>query len=161
MDLNSKMKIRKAKTIDANGIANVLVQSYNIKDLKEGINVFKNEIKKNNQYIVVEENGKIIGIVTWIVHGLPKHQLCELDRIAVLPEYRGKGVAHKLFNALSKDAKAFYKKNKSKLRKLYLLTHADNIRAHKFYEKLGFKHETTLKSHYYKDKDEYVYSMFF
>ena len=95
------------------------------------------------------------------IHGLPKHQLCELDRIAVLPEYRGKGVARQLFIALIKDAKQFYKKHKSKLRKLYLLTHADNIRAHKFYEKLGFKHETTLKQHYYKNKDEYVYSIFF
>ena len=155
------MKLRKSKTIDAKGIADVLVQSYNIKDLKEGINVFKSEIKKNHQYIVAEKNKKIIGIVTWIVHGLPKHQLCELDRIAVLPQYRGKGVSGKLFDALIKDAKSFYKKNKSKLRKLYLLTHADNIRAHKFYEKLGFKHETTLRQHYYKDKDEYVYSMFF
>ena len=155
------MKIRKAKSKDTKGIANVLVQSYNIKDLKEGISVFKNETKKNHNYIVAEENGKIIGIVTWLMHGLPKHQLCELDRIAVLPEYRGKGVARQLFTALIKDAKALYKKNKSKLRKLYLLTHADNIRAHKFYEKLGFKHETILKQHYYKDKDEYVYSMFF
>ena len=155
------MKIRKATSKDAKGIANVLVKSYNIKDLKEGISVFKNETKKNHNYIVAEEKGKIIGIVTWLMHGLPKHQLCELDRIGVLPEYRGKGVARQLFNALIKDAKAFYKKNKSKLRKLYLLTHADNIRAHKFYEKLGFNHETTLKQHYYKNKDEYVYSMFF
>ena len=155
------MKLRKSKSSDAKGIADVLVQSYNIKDSKEGINVFKNEIKKNHHYIIAEKNKKIIGIVTWIMHGLPKHQLCELDRIAVLPEYRGKGVAKKLFDALIKDAKSFYKKNKSKLRKLYLLTHADNIRAHKFYEKLGFKHETTLKQHYYKDKNEYVYSMFF
>jgi len=157
------MEIRKAASKDAKGIANVLLQSYNIKNLKEGINTFKNEIKKQHHYIVAEENknNKIIGIVTWIMHGLPKHQLCELDRIAVLPEYRGKGISHKLFQALIKDAKAFYKKNKSKLRKLYLLTHADNIRAHKFYEKLGFKHETTLKKHYYKDKDEYVYSIFF
>ena len=155
------MKIHKAKLKDAKGIANVLVQSYNIKDLKEGISVFKNEIKKNHNYIVAEENGKIIGIVTWLMHGLPNHQLCELDRIAVLPEYRGIGVAKKLFDAMVNDAKQFYKKNKSKLRKLYLLAHADNIRAHKFYEKLGFKHETTLKEHYYKDKDEYVYSMFF
>ena len=123
--------------------------------------MFKNEIKKNHNYIVAEENGKIIGIVTWLMHGLPNHQLCELDRIAVLPEYRGIGVAKKLFDAMVNDAKQFYKKNKSKLRKLYLLAHADNIRAHKFYEKLGFKHETTLKEHYYKDKDEYVYSMFF
>lgn len=155
------MVIRKATLKDSKGIANVLVQSYNIKDLKEGIEVFKNETRKNHNYIVAEEKGKIIGIVTWIMHGLPKHQLCELDRIAVLPEYRGKGVSRKLFGALIKDAKSFYKKQKSKLRKLYLLTHADNARAQKFYEKLGFRHETTLKQHYYKDKDEYVYSMFF
>ncbi len=155
------MKIRKSTLKDAKGIANVLVQSYNIKDLKEGIDTFKDEIEKKYNYIVAEEKGKVIGIVTWVMHGLPKHQLAELDRIAVLPEYRGKGVAHKLFSALVKDAKSFYKKNKSKLRKLYLLTHADNTRAHKFYEKLGFKHETTLKAHYCKDKDEYVYSMFF
>lgn len=161
MDLNFKMKIRKATLKDTKGIANVLVQSYNIKNLKEGVETFKNEIKKQHHYIIAEEKEKIIGIVTWVVHGLPKHQLCELDRIAVVPEYRGKGVAKKLFNALIKDAKQFYKKNKSKLRKLYLLTHADNIRAHKFYEKLGFKHETTLKQHYYKNKNEYVYSMFF
>lgn len=155
------MKIRKATIKDAKEIASVLIKSYNIKDLNEGINTFKNEIKKNHQYIVAEEKGKIIGIVTWLMHGLPKHQLCELDRIAVLPEYRRKGVAKTLFNALINDAKLFYKKNDSKLRKLYLLTHADNVRAHKFYEKLGFKHETTLKQHYYKDKDEYVYSIFF
>ncbi|MBI2659795.1 GNAT family N-acetyltransferase [Candidatus Woesearchaeota archaeon] len=155
------MKIRKATSKDAKGIANVLVQSYNIKNLNEGVEAFKNEIKKNHNYIVAEEKGKIIGIVTWLMHGLPKHQLAELDRIAVLPEFRGKGVSRKLFDFMIKDAKQFYKKSKSKLRKLYLLTHADNERAQKFYEKLGFRHETTLKQHYYKDKDEFVYSMFF
>jgi ribosomal protein S18 acetylase RimI-like enzyme len=155
------MKIRKAALKDAKGIANVLVQSYNIKDIKEGIEVFRNETRKNHNYIVAEEKGKAIGIVTWLMHGLPKHQLAELDRIAVLPEYRGKGIARKLFEALIKDAKASYKKKKSRLRKLYLLTHADNQRAQKFYEKLGFRHETTLRQHYYKDRDEYVYSMFF
>ena len=155
------MKVRKATEKDAKGIANVLVQSYNIKNLDEGIQIFSDEIKKAHHYIVAEEKGKIIGIVTWLMHGLPNHQLCELDRIAILPEYRGKGVARQLFDALIRDAELFYKKNKSKLRKLYLLTHSDNIRAHKFYEKLGFKHETTLKQHYYKDKDEFVYSVFF
>ncbi|MBU90656.1 hypothetical protein CMO94_03860 [Candidatus Woesearchaeota archaeon] len=155
------MKFRKATLKDARGIADVLVKSYNIKDLKEGIVVFKTETKKSHNYIVAEEKGRITGIVTWVVHGLRKHQLCELDRIAVIPQYRGIGVAKKLFDALVKDAKSYYKKHKQKLRKLYLLTHADNVRAHKFYEKLGFKHETTLKGHYYKDKDEFVYSMFF
>jgi ribosomal protein S18 acetylase RimI-like enzyme len=154
------MKFRKATSKDAKGIANVLVYSYNIKDIKEGINVFKSETKKCHNYIVAND-GKIAGIVTWIVHGLPKHQLCELDRIAVLPEHRGKGIAKELFTELIKNAKSYYKKHNQKLRKLYLLTHANNKRAHKFYENLGFKHETTLKQHYYKNKDEFVYSMFF
>ncbi|MBW2980375.1 GNAT family N-acetyltransferase [Candidatus Woesearchaeota archaeon] len=155
------MQFRKAISKDAKGIANVLVQSYNIRDVKEGIAAFKEEVQKKYNYIVAVDKGKVIGLTTWQVHGLYKHQLCELDRIAVLPEYRGKGVSRKLFDALVKAAKAEYKKNKSKLRKLYLLTHASNKRAHKFYEKLGLKHETTLKSHYYKKEDEWVYSMFF
>jgi ribosomal protein S18 acetylase RimI-like enzyme len=155
------MRLRKAALKDAKGIANVLVKSYNINSLQEGINVFKSETKKSFNYIVAEEDGKIIGIVTWVVHGLPKHELCELDRIAVLPEFRGKGVARKLFNALVSDAKAYYRKQSKKLRKLYLLTHEDNKRAQKFYEKLGFRHETTLKEHYYKNRGEFVYSIFF
>ena len=155
------MKIRKSTPKDAKGIANVLVNSYNVKDIKEGIGVFKNETAKQHHYIVAEEKGKIIGIATWLMHGLPKHQLAELDRIAVLPEYRGKGIAKPLFEALLKDTKAFYKKHKSKLRKMYIMSDYDNARAHKFYEKLGFTHETTLKEHYYANKDEYVYSRFF
>ena len=101
------MKIRKALLKDAKGIANVLVQSYNIKDLDEGRTVFLNEAKKSHHYIVADDDGKIAGIVSWLMHGLPKHQLAELDRIAVLPEYRGKGVAKELFNALVEDAKEF------------------------------------------------------
>jgi len=155
------MKIRRSKPSDAKGIANVLVNSYNVKNLNEGINVFKSESAKQQVYVVAEDKGKIIGIATWIMHGLPKHQLAELDRIAVLPEYRGHGIARPLFDALLKDAKEFYKKNKSRLRKMYILTHYDNVRAHRFYEKLGFTHETTLKQHYYQNKDEYVYSRFF
>ena len=67
----------------------------------------------------------------------------------------------KITKASLKDAKSFYRKHRLKARKLYLMTHADNTRAQKFYEKLGFKHETTLKEHYYEGKDEMVYSMFF
>lgn len=159
------MKYRKANKKDAKGIAKVLTVSYNIKDLKEGIEVFNFETEKHHHYIIaidtIGKKEKIAGLATWLVHGLPKHQLAELDRIAVLPEYMGKGVAQGLFNALLKDATSFYKKKKSRLRKLYLLTHEDNKRAHKFYEKLGFSHEVTLKEHYYKDRHEHVYSMFF
>ena len=155
------MKFRKATAKDINGIARILVESYNIKDIKEGKEVFKTETKNSHNFIVADDKKKIIGLVTWLMHGLPKHQLAELDRIAVLPDYRGKGVAKELFAALIKDANTFYKKHDSKLRKLFLLTHSNNKEAHKFYKKMGFKHETTLKQHYYQKKDEFVFSMFF
>jgi len=95
------------------------------------------------------------------MHGLPKHQLCELDRIAVLPDYRGKGVAAALFKALIRESNLAYKKNGFKLRKLYILCHADNKRAHAFYKKMGMKKEVVLKDHFYKGKDEFVFSRFF
>jgi ribosomal protein S18 acetylase RimI-like enzyme len=155
------MKITKASLKDAKGIANVLVKGYNIKSIMEGVDVFKNEVSRQHHYIIAKDKGRVIGLATWVMHGLPKHELFELDRIAVLPECRGKGISQKLFHALVKDAKQFYSRHKLKARKLYLMTHVDNTRACKFYEKLGFKHETTLKEHYYEGKDERVYSMFF
>tara|TARA_Y100000310_G_scaffold154423_1_gene153996 strand:+ start:247 stop:720 length:474 start_codon:yes stop_codon:yes gene_type:complete len=153
--------IRNSKPEDDKGIANVLVESYNIDTIEEGIQVFKNETKKQHYYIVAEKDGNIIGITTWLMHGLPKHGLAELDRIAVLPDFRGKGVAKLLSDELKKQIQEHYNKLNSKLRKLYLLTHDNNERAKAFYNKMGFTHTSTLKQHYYKDKDEYVYSIFF
>lgn len=155
------MKIRKAKSEDAEQIAEVLISFYNMDSLEEAKQTFLDEKNKGFHYIVAEDDGKIIGLITWLIHGLPKHGLCELDRICLLTECRGKGIGKQLFEALIKEADEKYGKNGFKLRKLYLLTHADNKDAHAFYEKVGFKHETTLKQHYYEDKDEFVYSMFF
>jgi len=155
------MKYQEANDKDAEEVALVLKECYNIDSIEEGADVFNSERKNDHNYITAVDEGKVIGLATWKIHGLPKHGLCELDRIAVLPDYRGKGIAKELFNALIKAASEAYKKKGLKLRKLYILTHADNKRAQAFYEKMGLKHETTLKSHYYHDKDELVYSMFF
>src|SRR3989344_1789996 len=111
------MAIREALPGDAEQISAVLHACYNIGDIAEGAAVFRDEVRKGHQYIVAEENGRIIGIVTLIVHGLFKHGLAELDRIAVLPEGRGKGIAVALFEALVAHAKEAYKKNGAALRK--------------------------------------------
>lgn len=153
------MKIRKANINDSQEVAEVLVSFYNMDDKEEAKQTFVDERTKGHHYLVAVVDDRIIGLVTWLSHGLPKHGLAELDRICLLPESRGKGVGKELVEALKKDAEEWYNKKGHELRKLYLLTHEDNTDAHKFYENVGFKHETTLKQHYYKDKDEYVYSM--
>ena len=153
--------IKEATHDDKSQIAEVLLDFYNMGDLNEAINVFLSELEKDFHYIVAVENGKIIGLVTWLMHGLPKHGLVELDRICILSASRGKGVGIMLVDRLVDDARKWYNKLDEDIRKLYLLTHEDNKNAHAFYEKIGFEHETTLKDHYYDNKDERVYSMFF
>ena len=152
--------LRKATYDDKVEIANVLLDFYNMNDVDEAIQSFNNELDKDFHYIVAEEGRKIIGLVTWLMHGLPKHGLFELDRICILSEARGKGVGRKLVDTLIDNASEWYNKEGEKIRKLYLLTHEDNKNAHSFYEKVGFSHETTLKDHYYKNQDERVYTIF-
>ena len=158
---NYNILLREATYDDKDQIAKVLLDFYNMNDVDEAIQSFNNELDKDFHYIVAEEAGKIIGLVTWLMHGLPKHGLFELDRICILSEARGKGVGRKLVDKLIDNASKWYDNESEKIRKLYLLTHEDNKNAHSFYEKVGFSHETTLKDHYYKDQDERVYVMFF
>ena len=152
---------RRATLKDANQISSVLTAFYNMKDANEASEAFISEMEKDFHYIVALQDDLIIGIVTWLSHGLPKHGLFELDRICLLSEARGKGVGKGLINELIIDADKWYKSIGENIRKLYLLTHEDNMDAHIFYEKVGFDHETTLKDHYYKNQNERVYSKFF
>ena len=83
---------RKAEHKDRDQIAGVLLDFYNMENAKEALRTFETEANKDFHYLVAIENEKIIGLVTWIMHGLPKHGLFELDRICLLSGSRGKGV---------------------------------------------------------------------
>ena len=89
---SNNIVLKKASSEDKIQIANVLLDFYNMNDRDEAVNTFLSEIDKDFHYIVALENGKIIGLVTWLMHGLPKHGLFELDRICILSTSRGKGV---------------------------------------------------------------------
>ena len=157
----SIIKYRKATPKDADQVSSVLIDFYNMKDANEASEAFILEMEKDFHYIVALKNNIIIGLVTWLSHGLPKHGLFELDRICLLSEARGEGVGKGLIKKLITDADEWYKSMGENIRKLYLLTHENNVDAHIFYEKVGFYHETTLKDHYYKNQNERVYSKFF
>ena len=133
----SKVKIRKAVLNDADEIANVLLDFYNIEDHEEAKKIFIDEQKKEFHYLIAVEDDQVLGLVTWITHGLPKHGLFELDRICIMTKARGKGIGKKLVNELIDDANHWYKRRNGKARKLYLLTHEDNKNAHIFYERVG------------------------
>ncbi|MEK6914826.1 MAG: GNAT family N-acetyltransferase [Nanoarchaeota archaeon] len=154
------MILRKAKLEDAEKVANVFVTGYNVSDSKEAEEIFLKEIESKN-FIVAEEDDKILGFVSWAVRDLPKHELAELCRIVSLPEHRGKGISKILFERMLSDINIFYLSKSLKIRKLFLFVHASNERAKNFYKKIGFFHEATLKDHMYEGEDELIFSMFF
>ena len=154
------IEFRRATEADAPGVAAVLIESYNIATLEEGEAAFREERSRGIRYIVAVEGSEALGLTSWVPHGLPKHGLAELDRIAVSPKMRGQGVAGELFLALLDDAAAHYRAHGQCLRKLFLMTHADNPAAQAFYRKMGFEAEATLKDHFYKGRAELVMSLF-
>ena len=155
------MILRKATEKDKEKVAEVLLELLNVDNIEEAEKSFLKEINKGDNYILAEENGKILGLVSWIMHGRPKHGLVELYHIVTLKGGRGKGTGRKLFESMMKDIEKAYKKHDANVRKVFLLTRSTNKDAHAFYEKLGFKHETVLKEHFYKNEHEFVFSMIF
>jgi len=105
-----------------------------------------------NKIEALNSNDEVIGKVNYIKHGKPFDGLIEIYNIEVDIEFQGKSLARALFDNLVKLEKP---------RKLFLLTHVINIRARKFYEKMGMKQEAILKEHWHSKKDEVVYSRFF
>lgn len=154
------MTIRLADIKDSEGISQVFMATLNMPTKDEALAAFESELASGHQFLVAEEDGQIIGLLSVILHGRPRHGLAELDHIAVLPSHRRQGIATKLFNESIKQLKQFYAQKGFKFRKYFLLTHADNLAAHSFYQKLGLKKEAVLKKHFYEDKDEFVYSLF-
>ncbi|MFC2136146.1 GNAT family N-acetyltransferase [Bacteroidota bacterium] len=153
------MIIRKATEKDSEKVALVLFTSGLAKSLVIGREMFLREMKRGDTYLLAEEE-KPLGIASWIFQGAYRHELAELYHIGLIPEAKGKGVGKELLKAMIKDINKVYAVKGKKLRKLYALTHAENEIAHKFYRKMGMVHEATLKDHFYKGKDEFVFAYY-
>ncbi len=154
------MRYRKAMPKDADKVGKLLVKCFNISPVKEGQDTFLHERKKDI-FIIAEKDGKLYGLVSWDMHGLPKHQLVRVERICVLSGPKRDEIAEGLLTAAIQDADKFFKKKNLKLRKMYTMVHSSNIKLKNFYKKIGFVEEATLKDHYYKGVDDFILSMFF
>lgn len=106
--------------------------------------LFREEI--NNplaKFIIAKDEEIVVGFaVCWFVM-----DECHIGNIAVLPEYRKKGIASSLFNELLKNSQ-----EEHSTKYLLLEVRASNTPAINLYKKLGFK-ELVVRKHYYKNPD--------
>ncbi len=106
-------------------------------------NIFKEELMQNYKfYFVAKFEDKYIGYVGFEKMG----DYLNIQKIAVLEDYRNCGVASKLLE------KVFEYKSKQELNKVFLEVDVNNKTAIKFYEKFGFK-TISRRENYYKNGD--------
>ncbi len=109
-------------------------------------------------FIVAEENGEVIGYIMCrievglsnLLSGLMKKG--HIVSVAVLPQYRHKGVGEALVNEAMKGMQLYNAKQ------CFLEVRVTNMPAISLYKKLGFQISRTIKGYYADGEDAYLMS---
>ncbi len=94
--------------------------------------------------LVYEENGKILGFLSYAGYSGRKNPVVELVVLAVHPSQWGKGTARQLVERL-------FEMFSGKKSKAELSVTEDNARAIAFYQKMGFECEGERKNNFLRD----------
>lgn len=135
------MIIERLKKCDIKSYKDLIDETFDGSNGLEFYNKY-DENNKNYEIIVAKENDKIIGSITMYKIDLFTFSFqpaIEIFNVAVLKEYRGKGIAKMLFQYIIEYAK----NNGYKSIHLTCLDNAYN--AHKLYESVGMKRASSVK----------------
>ncbi|MCS7108753.1 MAG: ribosomal protein S18-alanine N-acetyltransferase [Sulfolobales archaeon] len=108
-------------------------------------------------FLVAEVDNKVVGYVMCRVEsgiGFLRRGLIKLGHvvsIAVLPEYRRKGIGRRIMEESIKRLKEYYN-----VSEIYLEVRVSNVPAINLYEKLGFRKVKTIKYYYLDGEDAFV-----
>jgi len=113
--------------------------------------------KWRDVFLVAEVKGEVVAyIMTRVEWGVGFFTLRIVKKghivsIAVLPEYRRRGIAKKLMSNVLETLKNRYKSNE-----VYLEVRVSNVPAINLYEKLGFEKVKVIKGYYLDGEDAYI-----
>lgn len=154
------VSVRRASCDDAKTVATLLHRKYNFSSVDEASDVFEYECQ-NQHYRIAEEDGRVVGLISWRPQGTMRHGVVELTRIAVLPDISDPvAVKEVLFDVMVAEADHYYKQHASRLRKIFSMIHADNRHVQDFFVDKGMSQEAVLRNHFRQGQDEHIYSLF-
>jgi len=102
-----------------------------------------------NKILVAYDEDKIVGFVDYMI----TFNSATISQIAVLPNYRKKGLGSKLLEEMEKS---FPKEIDDVVETITLEVRGSNINAISFYKKNGYEN-VVIKKHYYKNGENAVY----
>lgn len=109
-----------------------------------------------HRYIIASVDGEFAGFVSWRRWGEDRHRLAELFHIGIdLQNQQARGLGRLLIAQMEEDVHAAYQRvSLPGARQIFILTHADNSRAHNLYRRCGYEHRATLPNFFHPRIDE-------
>lgn len=109
-------------------------------DLKQIETQINWELVEHQHYVVAVSGSVVYGFVSWRTWFEPRHRLAELVHIGVLPDHVIPGLAKQLVTHMEEQVHAHYRQlGYSGVRKMFLLTHMENLMARGFYKRCGYQ----------------------
>ncbi len=96
---------------------------------------------------VAEDNGEIVAYILWAQKsGFRDDSVVELDQVAVLPEYQGKGIGRMVIEMSLPFVRSQLESQGSQLKNIIVSTRADNYSQRLYASALGAKVEATISN---------------
>lgn len=152
--------IRRATCQDSQLVSSLLTKKFSFPSSSVAERTFKCECAYQH-YRIAEENGQVVGLVSWKTEGLLSHGVVELCRLAIDttstdPEY----VKEMLFDQVVAESDYYYKQRGFRIRKIFSMIHADNREIKEFFLNKGMQQEAILRNHFHNGTDELIFSLF-
>lgn len=132
-------------------LAEVFCRSFTRSDTEAVEWMINRELMHDHRYILGRVDERLAGFVSWRRWGEDRHRLAELFHIGVdLANPEASGLGRQLIGAMEEDVHAYFRLHgQPGGRKVFILTHADNYRAHNLYRRCGYQHQATLPSFFH------------
>ncbi len=153
--MNDAYVLRKAKVSDLDSLLPIYMDEKVNRFLNFGIiskheleNIFKDLI--NTEQLFVFENSQHI-LATCVVTRQKRRaaHVASLKTLAINPKFQREGIGTRFMRELFKKLK------NEGINRIDLIVEADNVVAQKFYEKLGFQFEGTLKRYFKRPHEDF------
>jgi ribosomal-protein-alanine acetyltransferase len=137
--------IRKASLKDFNEIYNIEIVSFKEESFSRSL-IKELLLNFPDFFLVAEFEGKVVGYISAVL----EKDCCHIYSLAVLPDFRGKGIGSSLLNELLNKLKEI------NIKKVFLEVKTNNMVAIKLYEKFNFKIKEVKRKYYPDGSDAYV-----
>jgi len=152
--MHRNMKIRPLQNIDIENTSKVHKAAFvRQKMSKEWIESNAKAFPRVQYFVAENQDNEIVGYIHWSQKsGFRSEVVLELEQLAVLPKYHGKGIGTKLIKESLPQIKSHLAKRDATIKHIVVTTRSDNYAQELYKKTIGAEVEATISNLYSADE---------